>query len=175
MWNYWYYKPWINWVHYVGLDKINKQSVDDSNELIDNENIHEGDQYTWIITGSPLESCTSLENPESNNQIYSIAPAEGEKPISFMTDKDFETMCNPSNFPLSNGTFSANGECKLTYRKYFNQRLLDVDARDLDFLFVAQYIVEAKQILDDGSHFIFRRKPSKRNETPWKLVMWKIR
>ncbi len=34
----------------------------------------------------------SVENPESNNQIYSIAPAEGEKPISFMTDKDFETM-----------------------------------------------------------------------------------
>ncbi len=83
-----------------------------------------------------------------------------------MTDKDFETMCNPSNFPLSNGTFSANRERKLTYRKYFNQRLLDVDARDLDFLFVAQYIVEAKQILDDGSHFIFRRKPSKQNETP---------
>ena len=95
----------IGQLHYVGLDKINEQSVDDdSNELIDNENIHEGDRQ---ITGSPLESCMSFENPESNNQIYSIAPAEGEKPISFMTDKDFETMCNPSNFPLCNGTFSA--------------------------------------------------------------------
>ena len=43
---------------------------------------------------------------------------------------------------------------KLTYRKNFNQRLLDVDgriARDLDYLFVAQYIVEAKQVLYDGT------------------------
>ena len=43
--------------------------------------------------------------------------------------------------------------------KYFNQRLLDVDgrfARDLDYLFLAQYIVEAKQVMDD-----MRQKPSR--------------
>ena len=53
---------------------------------------------------------------------------------------------------------------KLTYRKYFNQRLLDVDgrfARDLDYLFVAQYIVEAKQVSDDGNNFAWRHKPSR--------------
>ena len=49
-----------------------------------------------------------------------------------------------------------------SYRKYFNQRLLNVDgrfARDLDYLFVAQYIVEAKQVLDDGHNFAMRQKP----------------
>ena len=155
-------------LHYVGLDKICEQSVDES-DLIDNENVHEGDQYTRQITGAPLESCMSLENPESDSQIYSVAPAEGQKPIMFMTDEHFEAMCNPCNFPYGNGTFSTDRERKLTYRKYFNQRLLDVDgrfARDLDYLFVAQYIVEAKQILDDGSHFIWRRKPSKCNDAP---------
>ena len=38
-------------------------------------------------------------------------------------------------------------ERKITYRKYFNARLQDIDgrfARDLDYLFVAQYIVECK-------------------------------
>ena len=42
--------------------------------------------------------------------------------------------------------------------------MLDVDgrfARDLDYLFVAQYIVEAKQVLDDGNNFIWRQKPSR--------------
>ena len=39
-------------------------------------------------------------------------------------------------------------------------------AKDLDYLFVAQYIVESKQIVDDGNHFIWRRKPCKRNDTP---------
>ena len=39
--------------------------------------------------------------------------------------------------------------CFVCLEKYFNQRLLYVSgrfARDLDYLFVAQYIVEAKQI-----------------------------
>ena len=37
----------------------------------------------------------------------------------------------------------------IRYRKYFNQNLLDVDgrfSRDLDYLFVTQYIVEARQV-----------------------------
>ena len=36
----------------------------------------------------------------------------------------------------------------MTYRKYLKKRVLDVDgrfARDVDYLFVAQYTVEAKQ------------------------------
>ena len=52
----------------------------------------------------------------------------------------------------------------ITYRRYFNQRLLDVDgrfARDLDCLFVAQYIVEANQVSSDANNFIWRQKPSR--------------
>ena len=73
-------------------------------------------------------------------------------------------MSNPDRFPFSNGTFSSERPKKLTYRKYFSQRLLDVDgryARDLDYLFVAQYIVEANQVLDDGNNFPWRQKPSR--------------
>ena len=33
--------------------------------------------------------------------------------------------------------------------------------RDLDYLFVAQYIVESKQIQDDGNNFAMRQKPSR--------------
>ena len=40
------------------------------------------------------------------------------------------------------------------------------DLQEILITCLAQYIVEAKQILDDGSHFIWRRKPGKRNETP---------
>ena len=62
-----------------------------------------------------------------------------------MTYKVFEAMCNPT------GTFDTTRERKLTC---FNQRLLGVDGRfacDLDYLFVAQDIVEAKQVLDNCS------------------------
>ena len=81
-----------------------------------------------------------------------------------MTDSNFETMSNPEKFPISDGCFAAGRPRKLTYRKYFNQRLLDVDgrfAKDIDYLFVAQYIVEAKQIVDDANNFIWRQKPGR--------------
>ena len=77
-------------------------------------------------------------------------------------------MVNPDKFCFGNGTFSTERPRKLTWRKYFNARLLDVDsrfARDLDYLFVAQYIVEAKQVLDDGNNYMWRQKPHARQLT----------
>ena len=56
-----------------------------------------------------------------------------------MTDSNFEMM------PYGVGTYSNEQPRKLTYRKYW---LLDVDgrfSRDLDYLFVAQYVS------DDGN------------------------
>ena len=78
----------------------------------------------------------SVENPESDAQTYSIAPAEGQKPISIMTDSSFEEMSNPDKFCFGTGGFHTERPRKITYRKYFNQRLLDVDgrfARDMDY------------------------------------------
>ena len=105
-----------------------------------------------------------VENPETIREVICVAPAEGERPLNIMTDPNFEAMSNPDKFPYGTGTYSTNRPRKLTYRKYFNQRLLDVDgrfARDLDYLFVAQYIVEAKQVHDDGNNFVWRQKPSR--------------
>ena len=57
---------------------------------------------------------------------------------------------------------------------YFNQHLLDVDGRfatDLDYLFVAQDIVESKQVLGDSNNFMWRQKPS-RWFTASQVQMW---
>ena len=158
-------------LHYFGLDIIvhpdTVNPVNNEDEIIDNENINEGDENIRQITGGPSESFMSLDNPEADGQIYSIAPAEGKTPLSIMTDKQFESMCNADKFPFGSGGFTSNRDRKLTYRKHFNQRLLDVDgrfARDLDYLFVAQYIVEAKQLLDDANYFIWRQMPGRQTE-----------
>ena len=47
----------------------------------------------------------SVENPETDNHIYSIAPAEGEKPLSIMFDIDFEEMSNPDKFCVGTGGY----------------------------------------------------------------------
>ena len=163
--------------HYVGLDKVavsdsNSQNTttdpNDTDDPLNDDIIAEGDEHIRQITGGPQASMMSLENPEAFSQTVSIAPAEGQKPLSIMTDTNFEAMVNPDKFCFGIGTFSTERPRKLTYRKYFNQRLLDVDgrfARDLDYLFVAQYIVEAKQVLDDGNNYIWRQKPQARQFT----------
>ena len=160
--------------HYVGLDQTSMdiettiQTGHNSQEnsysstpdnSVDDATFQQGDNHLLQITGGPTASMMSPGHPES---IVSVAPAEGQTPVSIMNDPNFEAMFNPDKFCFGNGTFSNERPRKLTYRKYFNQRLLDVDgrfARDLDYLFVAQYIVEAKQMLDDGNNFIWRQKP----------------
>ena len=166
--------------HYVGLDKIPEptlpiadkpvqckqpnQSDPASDDELDDATIAEGDEHKRQISGVPQASMMCVENPESFSQTICVAPAEGEKPLNIMTDINFEGISNPDKFPCGTGTFSCDRPRKLTYRKYFNQRLMDVDgrfARDLDYLFVAQYIVEAKQVRDDGNSFAMRLKPSR--------------
>ena len=133
--------------HYVGLDKINDNSIatakiketpnttqtvrnalDTSivDNTIDDAVFEKGDAHTRQITGGPQASMMSVENPEA---IISVAPAEGQRPLLIMTDSNFEAMFNPDKFCYGSGTFSSERPRKITYRKYFNQRLLDVDGR----------------------------------------------
>ncbi len=46
-----------------------------------------------------------------------------------MSDPQFELMCNPDKFSYGKGGFSKERPRKLTYRKYFNARLLDINGR----------------------------------------------
>ena len=137
--------------HYVGLEKIPEQpqptmpvqpetiancepvaeqpeSVSD-NEL-DDATIEQGDEHRRQISGAQQASMMCVENPESFRHTMCVAPAEGERPLNIMTDLTFEAMSNPDKYPYSTATFSTDRPRKLTYRNYFNQRLLDIDARD---------------------------------------------
>lgn len=122
--------------HYVGLDTADATAVDedtiDNEECteIDGQSIEQDDEHTRKVTGGP-QSCTMMmnEEEEAESRTYSIAPAEGEKPLNIMTDPTFEVMCNPDKFPLGFGGFNTERPRKITYKKYFQQRLLDVDGR----------------------------------------------
>ena len=63
-------------------------------------------------------------------------------------------MSNPDKFCVGTGGYFTK---HLTFRKYYNQRLLNVDGRfacDLDYLFVAQYVVECKQVIFGGRNLM---------------------
>lgn len=119
--------------HFVGLDKQNitnsnnsadlpttSNSMQNSDDLpssqLDDATIEQGDEHTRQITGGPQTSMMSIDNPETFAGVVCVAPAEGQKPLSIMTDSNFEAMSNPDKFPIRNGCFSTEKPHKLTYR-----------------------------------------------------------
>ena len=48
----------------------------------------------------PYDTCLQNELPEEANQVFSIAPGEGNKSIPLLTDTLFEELANPENFRM---------------------------------------------------------------------------
>ena len=103
----------------------------------------------------PYDTCLQNELPEEANQVFSIAPGEGNKPIPLLTDTLFEELANQDKFPYGDGGFAdTERDTKLTLRKYVNACLLDQDghfAKDIEYIFGMQYAVEHKQVRDSIS------------------------
>ena len=59
-----------------------------TNDLLSDDVIAESDEHIRQITGGPQASMMTFENPEAFGQTVSIAPAEGQKPLSIMTDAE---------------------------------------------------------------------------------------
>ena len=75
-----------------------------------------------------VDTYLQCEVPEQANQIFSIAPGEGSKPILPLTDKLFEELANPEKFPNGKGGYAdIERATRLTLQKYVNARLLDQD------------------------------------------------
>ena len=85
------------------------------------------------------------------NEIYNIAPGENKHPVSFMTDKQCEEPAFPALFPKGKFGYNADRDVKLSPVKYFNARLFHYSghfARNPEYLFFAQFIIEQKKISD---------------------------
>ena len=94
----------------------------------------------------PYDTCLQNELPEEANQVFSIAPGEGNKSIPLLTDILFEELANADKFPYGNGGFAdTERDTKLTLRKYVNACLLDQDghfAKDIEYIFAMKYAIE---------------------------------
>ena len=87
--------------------------------------------------------------------VYISAPGENNIPKYILLDEDFEVLTFPDLFPYSYGGYlSQNGLQNLPTRKYFQQRLPNVDgcfAQNIEYIFCAQYIADIKQIQRDAN------------------------
>ena len=128
----------------------NRRKESNRNEI--EEQDHIAFEENCKLRDLPYDTCLQNELPEEANQVFSISPGEGNKPIPLLTDTLFEELANPDKFPYGNGGFAdTERDTKLTLRKYVNARLLDQDghfAKDIEYIFAMQYAVEHKQVRD---------------------------
>ena len=116
------------------------------------------------VRGLPSETSLIRDNPELADKEISFAPAEHEKPLPLLSDTHFEELANPDKYPDGRNALTADRPKQIDARRYFNQRLLDVDgrfARSIEYLLSAQYATESKQIYGNINHFAFRRVQSR--------------
>ena len=57
----------------------------------------------------------------TTDNVFAVAPGEGQKPIGILSDQHFEEMCNPTKYPTGRCGLIAERKNRLTVRKYFNQ------------------------------------------------------
>ena len=117
------------------------------------------------LCGLPYESGLFNKDPDWTNKIISCAPGEKHRPIPLLNDPYFEQLSNPEKFPDGQNGLLSEREKPIQTRRYFNQRLLDVDgrfAKSIDYLLSAQYATESQQIHGNINHYVLRRGKSRR-------------
>ena len=103
-----------------------------------------------VIPDYPILTEENQSDNSNGREIYNIAPGENKHPVSLMTDKLCEELAFPVLFPKGRFGFTAERQIKLSPVKYFNARLLHHSgrfARNPDYLFFAQFIIERKKYL----------------------------
>jgi hypothetical protein len=87
----------------------------------------------------PYDTCLQQSG---GNEIFSIAPAEGNKPQRMLTDPDAEHLSFPALFPKGRFGYTYKRDTKLQHRQYLNARLLNEDTRfatNTDFIFFLSF------------------------------------
>ena len=106
--------------HYIGLDPVptindsnsvadnvssvppttgsNDNNPDNNNDTLANATIEEGDEHLRQITGgASITSVLSADDPEVEEQIFSVGP------VDIVGDKYFEELSNTTKFPYDKG------------------------------------------------------------------------
>ena len=164
----------IGQTHYVSLRTVESIEISEyQDEAVDSEkcddDAYDAEQKDDTeafgemskLRGLPLDTCLQVDTLDATS-VISVAPGEGQKPLNILSDKDFEEMAFSQKYPYGKGGFLAERCENLTMRRYFNQRLLDVDGRfsDVEYLLAAQYAAEYQQI-NSVTSVVMRQVPGR--------------
>ena len=149
-----------------------QEEDDDHGYLIDSEDEVDGNNSADIV--EEIQNKGSINNNTcmhpidgtsvSADDVFNIAPGEGQRPISVFSEENWKAMAFPSLFPDGKGTFKDPRPVRLSARKYVNVRLMNKNSRFAEsptYIFQALHWLEQKSVCDTIQ--IAQRKMSQRS------------
>ena len=100
----------------IKLTTLHEEGVDDNLETAENplDILRVASNETTLISNFP--------NAESEESIISIAPGEGQRPMSVLNDDYYEELAHPHLFRKGKFGYKVERDIVLFPSKYFNQR-----------------------------------------------------
>ena len=76
------------------------------------------------LRGLPYDSFLQREDTvdATTDNVFTVAPGEGQKLIGILSDKHFEEMYNPTKYSTGRYGLVTERKTRHTVHKYFNQR-----------------------------------------------------
>ncbi len=117
-----------------GDDTENQQEVDVAEQPGQVEQQVSVEEHDELRPGLTLDTC--MQPPDIGQEIlsygegiFSIAPAQGKKPVGFFKIPKLEAMAFPVQFPTGQNTIDEARQISLSPSMYFKARLFSVDTR----------------------------------------------
>lgn len=126
------------------LEDNDMDEKDDSGVHEDNE-VEEDLTYTEQQQGIFLDTCLQPVDIGQEildhhfDDIFCLAPAEGNNPVQLLKDLSNEAKCFPSLFPTGGPTFCDERPIRITLANYLKHRILRRDTAGKNIVFSCTY------------------------------------
>ena len=134
-----YSLPYLDEPIEIKLNTLHEEGVDDNLEIAENplDTLRVASNKTTLISNFP--------NADSEESIISIAPGEGQRPMSVLNDDYYEEPAHPHLFPKGKFGYKVERDIPLSPSKYFHQRFLNYTQQfssDSDYIFFAHSFLQ---------------------------------
>ncbi|XP_078333990.1 uncharacterized protein LOC111105212 [Crassostrea virginica] len=148
--NQWYENNTIDNHLDENLTEIQAELVESQEESLQEELQNDVQQIAIDTCLQPVDIAQEVLD-HYFDEIYDIAPGEGNNPVRMLQEPGNEAKTFPYLFPSGRFSWNERRETRITLSRYFNNRLMNSDdrfAKDSSYLFFSQFMSDLNQVIE---------------------------
>ncbi|XP_062613488.1 uncharacterized protein LOC134275232 [Saccostrea cucullata] len=142
------------WYEDVAIDTNWKGHLECSQEISEQgDDISESGDQQHVVADTCLQPVDIAQEVLDHyfDDIYDIAPGEGNNPVRMLQEEGNEAKTFPYLFPSGRFSWNDDRETRITLSRYFNNRLMNTDdrfAKDSNYIFFSQFMSDLNQVIE---------------------------